>query len=470
MKLLLAIPDGAGIRNFILGSFLRQLQNGEQACILHSIPTHTLPAYKRHLNDTAASVEWKPLLNYHETVLSFVLRYSLSYAHMYWADTYAMRQLRNAPINGSWRTRATHRVSRMIGRVAASKGRIRMLCHWHDAVARRLPEIAQYQKLLQSIGPSVVFCSNQRALATLPLVLASKLLGIPTVSFVFSWDNLTSKGRIAAPFDHYFVWSRHMREELLKYYDDVAADHVHIVGTPQFDPYADKSILWSRNEFCRRINADPGRPLICYSGGDSTTTPEDPKHVAILMGLIRSGAIVGNPQVVLRPAPVDHGSRYDEVRRTYPELVYCPPAWMHTEPLTWLASIPLPEDVQFLANLTQHADLNINMASTMTLDYAIHDKPVINIAFDASSPPPFKVPVWDLYYRYEHYRPVVELGSARFARSPAELAAHVNAYLENPSLDQEGRRRLTALQIGFPLGLSAQHAMDALRAIARRGC
>ena len=73
----------------------------------------------------------------------------------------------------------------------------------------------------------------------------------------------------------------------------------------------------------------------------------------------------------------------------------------------------MPEDMQFLSNLTHHADLNLNLGSTMTLDFAVHDKPVVNIAFDVADPPPFGRPVWEFFYRFEHYRPVVELGAAR---------------------------------------------------------
>jgi hypothetical protein len=123
--------------------------------------------------------------------------------------------------------------------------------------------------------------------------------------------------------------------------------------------------------------------------------------------------------------------------------------------------------VEFLANLTQHADLNINVASTMTLDFALRDRPVVNIAFDVSDPPPFGQPLWDYYYRFEHYRPVVELGAARFARSPFELADHVNAYLANPQLDRENRRRLVDLEIGVPVGEANGRIADVLESIAR---
>ena len=87
-----------------------------------------------------------------------------------------------------------------------------------------------------------------------------------------------------------------------------------MVGTPQFEPYADPGLLWPREEFFRRIGADPARPLICYSGGDAGTCPEDPEHVRVLMELVRAGRIEGHPQVLVRPVPVDDGKRYADVR------------------------------------------------------------------------------------------------------------------------------------------------------------
>src|SRR5690606_8761137 len=110
-------------------------------------------------------------------------------------------------------------------------------------------------------------------------------------------------------------------------------------------------------------------------------------------------------------------------------------------------------------------DLNINLASTMTLDFAIHDKPVVNVAFDVADPPPFGVPLWEYFYRFEHYRPVVELGAARFARSPEELAEHVNAYLQDSALDHEARRRLVELQVGIPIGQSSRRIVQVLECI-----
>jgi hypothetical protein len=110
--------------------------------------------------------------------------------------------------------------------------------------------------------------------------------------------------------------------------------------------------------------------------------------------------------------------------------------------------------------------MNINLGSTMSLDFGMHDKPVVNVAFDMSDPPLFGMPVYDYYYCYEHFQPVLEFGATRIARSPEQLAEHVNAYLENPALDREGRRRLVDLQIDVPLGESSRRIVSVLESLA----
>jgi CDP-glycerol glycerophosphotransferase (TagB/SpsB family) len=162
---------------------------------------------------------------------------------------------------------------------------------------------------------------------------------------------------------------------------------------------------------------------------------------------------------------VDDGGRYDEVRREFPELRYAPPAWFHPPKSDWARVIPLAEDVPSLANLTYHCDINVNTASTMTLDFAARDKPVVNIAFDVATPPPLGTPLYQVYYQYEHYRPVIELGAARIARNAADLADHLNAYLSDPSLDREGRRRLLELEIELPLGAATGRVLEVLQRV-----
>jgi hypothetical protein len=462
MKIATLLPDGVGVRNFLIGPFVRDASRNDDVLVLHNIPPSLLPVYQAQAGPRAT---WERLLPYREGVSQSTARYALAYAQMFWAKSEAMRFSLRATVRGSWRTRVMHRAARAIGRGAAHPAAIRQLARVHTAAVGRVPSVAHYVELFRRIKPDVLFCSHQRPPIVIPAVVAARRLGIPAGTFIFSWDNLSGKGRIAAPFDHFLVWSANMRDELQRFYPDVPAERIHVVGTPQFDCYADRSLYWTREELFAKVGADPSRPLICYSGGDSGNSPEDPEHVRILLEHIRANRVRRDAQVLLRPAPVDNGRRYDTVRRDFPELLYAQPEWVFADN-NWDQIYPMPADAQFLTNLTRHADVNVNLGSTMTLDFAIHDRPVVNVAFDVASPPPFGLPLWDHHYRFEHYQPVIRLKAARFARSADELAAHVAAYLADPSLDRDGRRRLVDLQIGRRPGESTACVIEALRRMA----
>jgi hypothetical protein len=460
----LLLPDGVGLRNFVFGSFLRPEHGKRTIHALYGVPPEAMEVSRDEL---PANVELHPLLQFQERPLTYVLRQCLNYAQMFWVDTFPMRLLRSRKPGGSWKSKTAVRLSRAVGYLAANPRGILFLDNLHSWAFKRRSEVAHYRELLQHIRPDVMFCTHQRCNVVIAPVLAARELGIPTATFIYSWDNLSSKGRIATPFDHYLVWSDHMRDELLKYYPDVSPNRVHVVGTPQFDPYADPQLHWSREEFFQKIGGDPSRPLICYSGGDAGNAPVDPQHIRVLLEHIRTGRIQGNPQVLLRPSPADDGKRYAEIRRDYPELIYAKPSWEHWRSGGWHESFPYPDDVAMLVNVTQHSDLNINFGSTMTLDFSLRDKPVINLAFDVDERPVYGMNMFEYLYSFEHYRPVIDFGAARCAKSAQELADHVNAYLRDPSLDRAGRKKFVDLEVSGPVGSACARIHATLDQIAR---
>lgn len=459
MRLLLLVPDGVGVRNFLLGPCARALKQAAAVRILTGFPCELLPCEWRD------AAECMPV--YREGAVGMLLRYALAYAHLWRWNTTAMRFVRKMPVRGRTAVRVMHAAARAAGRVMASDGGIRRLDALLQWVVQHRGEVKEYERRLEGWRPDVVLCTHQRPSIVLPVVLAAREMGIPTATFIFSWDNLTSKGRIAAPFDHFLVWSRLMKQELMQYYPDVEEERIHITGTPQFDVYAESGMLVSREEFFARIGADPKRPLICYSGGDTTTCPNEPWQLSAVLEAARRGLFEGNPQWLFRPSPADSGERFGWVRQKYAELLFEQPRWIYPGAGGWTHIVPTAEDVWFLGNLTAHADVNVNVASTMTLDFALRDKPVVNIGFDADHGG--RTRPWLVYYSFDHYRPVVELGAARVARSPEELAEHVNAYLRDPSLDREGRRKLVELEVGAPVGEASKKVVEALERIATVG-
>jgi hypothetical protein len=129
--------------------------------------------------------------------------------------------------------------------------------------------------------------------------------------------------------------------------------------------------------------------------------------------------------------------------------------------------LPTAEDVSLLTALIHHCDCCVNMASTMTLDFALGGRPTVNIAFDVAARPPHGVPLWEMYFQFEHYRPVVELGAALIARTPAELARHVNSALRDPDVTKKGREALIDLQTNATVGVANKRLVECLLARAQ---
>jgi hypothetical protein len=188
MKLALLIPDGAGVRNFLIGPFLRHAAAQGSVTVFHQVPEELAPLYE----PAGVSVAWQPLAPLADTPLTLVLRNALAFAHMHWADTTSMRYALRTKFGGSWRTRSAMRAARFAGRVSASQRRIRRLDQYHAAIVGRSAQVRHYCRVFQELRPSMLFCSNQRAGAAVPAVLAAKKLGIPSNT---TWSGASSCGR-----------------------------------------------------------------------------------------------------------------------------------------------------------------------------------------------------------------------------------------------------------------------------------
>jgi hypothetical protein len=104
----------------------------------------------------------------------------------------------------------------------------------------------------------------------------------------------------------------------------------------------------------------------------------------------------------------------------------------------------------------------------MSIDAAAFDKPVINLAFDGYEKLPYIKSVRRLY-DLEHYVPVVKSGGVRLAYNEKELIEWINKYLENPSLDRVGRKRMLEEQCykfdGKSTARTAGYVLDFLAAV-----
>jgi CDP-glycerol glycerophosphotransferase (TagB/SpsB family) len=115
------------------------------------------------------------------------------------------------------------------------------------------------------------------------------------------------------------------------------------------------------------------------------------------------------------------------------------------------------ESQQHLAETMRHSDVVVNVASTIAIEAAIFDTPVVNIAFDGERPSEWAKSA-RRYYRFTHYVNITRHDAVRVAESPEQLIAFIGAYLDDPSLDRQGRRRVVEEQCQFLDGRSAERS------------
>jgi len=133
----------------------------------------------------------------------------------------------------------------------------------------------------------------------------------------------------------------------------------------------------------------------------------------------------------------------------------------------WL--MPLHEDLYIYTSLVHHAAMSINAASTVTLEFLLKGKPVINLDFD---PPGSNLPWcmgYDRHIKFDHFWPIAQSGATMVARSPEDMRNMLIKGLTQPDADTAKRRTfLEKMFEGAPLdGRSGERVAQTLCALAR---
>jgi hypothetical protein len=291
-------------------------------------------------------------------------------------------------------------------------------------------------------------------------VQAAQWLGIKTCTFIFSWDNLTSQGRILPPYDYYLVWNEALKRQLVDIYPGIRPDQVFVTGTPQFDFHFDPASYWSREEFCAKVGADPGRPLVLYSTGMPNHMPGEPLIVEQIADFLADMADLGPPQLLVRVYPKDRTGRFDELKARRSDIIFPAARWVDA----WLT--PTEDDNRMLTNTVRHVDAGINVASTISLELCMFDKPALNVGYNPPGIESVRVP-YARYYEFDHYRPVVESGAVEVAWTADEMRRMLREALTNPKRRSAQRQELIRRMFGDTLdGRSHERVAQVLLTLA----
>lgn len=265
---------------------------------------------------------------------------------------------------------------------------------------------------------------------------AAKRLQIPVLAMIPSWDNVTTKSRMMFDYDGYLVWSEKTKHELHRFYPKSRDVPIYVVGAPQFDVFFQNRFRRTRAEFCAGQGLMPELPIILYAVGSPNFLQEH--HAAVDMARKVARGELGDLQMIVRPHPIHDNAQMTELFRPFlPRVVLQQTGAAGTE-LT--ARSQNETQVVEWINSFLHADVVINLASTVMIDAAIFDRPVINLDFDAAPGKPQEALIKEINHTWDHMKPIAESGGCWLASDPDEVVKAVETYLQHPELHRDKRR------------------------------
>lgn len=326
---------------------------------------------------------------------------------------------------------------------------------WHPETWRRVAEVA----------PAAVMTMKPFDLHNMSIAAVARRQGIPIVAYISSWDNLTTKNRILPLYDEWIVWSEQMKAELLERYSRVRESDVHIVGAPQYDVFFQPRFLRSREETLSAFGLDPSRPVVVYCMGTPNMIQEDWGALRFLERAADDADLAG-VQVIVRPHP---GFSTEGCVALKEIVARFPGVFVQSSERYW-RKVPFMDETGIVewVNTIRHADVVVNLASTISVDASIFDRPVINVDFDPQPGRPNQRMVEEINREWNHWKPLAASGGVRNVRDMDELTAAVKSYLADPGQDAAGRRWIVEYVAGRVDGAAGRRIADVLLEVVDR--
>ncbi len=294
----------------------------------------------------------------------------------------------------------------------------------------------QMEALISRHNPNLVFAAHIFSDLEASLLREAKRRRIKTVGIINSWDKFTARNIIRVLPDKLIVHNEIIKKEALDY-GDFSEKDIEVTGIPHFDYYT-KPPRISREELFKKMGFDPNKKVVLFSPVGKSFSDVDWELIQILDELAKTGKIIQPVQFLVRFPPndvVDLGPLNDKAN-----FIFETPGVRFSKErgVDWDMT---NEELLHLRDEFAYIDLLITHVSTLAIESAIVNKPIITIDFDGKKKRLLSQSATRLL-RFTHFQPMLQSGGLQAVKNEAELARAINDYLTNPSLDQAGRRRI----------------------------
>ena len=289
---------------------------------------------------------------------------------------------------------------------------------WIEGVS---PPSRTVVSVLEELRPDVVLVSPSvwpKDPVEADYVRAARSLGIPTIGYLNSWDNLTSKGTVHVIPDAYVVWNEALADEAVEIHD-IPREAIRVTGAPHLDRFFEMRPTVERGELCRQMGCADDAPYVVYLCSSRTLISSEAHIVTGLADALARQFPVASPTLLVRPHPVNPDPWQDY---SHPGVVVYPKLGDQADS---------PESWQDYFNQLSGATCFVGLNTTAFLEAVIVDRPCLTIVADEFH----AVQGWT-----GHFRHLLEADFLEISRDVTEVAARVARVLQGGDEKAEGRR------------------------------
>ena len=290
-----------------------------------------------------------------------------------------------------------------------------------------------FRAIFDEVKPDLVFAPHIYGWFDAHVLAEAKRRGIATVAMPAGWDHLD---KYFLPFhaDHLLVASDQVRRMALEH-QAYRKENIALVGYPHFDFIVRKDYMRPRADVLHELAFPPDSKYILYVSG-SAYCPDEPDIIAGILEWADQGKFGRDVRLVIRPYLGGRGrdKAFDMEKfnrfADHPRVVFYKQEFWGD----------LSRSFDFM-NILAHADAVLALYTTMTVEAAVLDRPLIAPAFDGHKTRPYRRSI-RRFLGFDHFREVLETGALRVVYNFDDLFSAIDAYLKNPDLDADKRQEL----------------------------
>lgn len=303
--------------------------------------------------------------------------------------------------------------------------------------------------VLETHRPEVVFLTHLFGNAEVSLLREAKKRGIKTIGFINSWDKVTGRCSLRLLPDTLIVFNEIVKREAILH-ADMPEEKIIVCGIPQYDQFINDAPI-PRELFFKKFGFDPAKRLILYSPRGIKFSASDWMVIDFLHKAISDGSIA-NAELLARFPPNDFLDEAELSVRSWLKYELPGTRFSANKQNRFIPSSIRSDDwdmnfkeLQHLTDTLAHASVVVGYTSSIMIDAAIFDKPIVGVHFEIKKNLPLEESPTE-YYKTDHFTKALRTGGIRLAESKEGLIEAVNEYIKDPSRDRTERRRLAEEQ------------------------